>query len=524
MTDETPVTPGGDASVPPDATDAGVLRAELDASAEDVLMLSRCWPPRGRPEATSYFGGLPTLPARLDWPTRGDGQQMPFVAQIDLGRLPDFPQRGLLPAHGALYFFWSAADGEPLNGAWPNVLYAEEDPATLPVRPAPQGLTAPYDQLSDYVFNFLDDHGRDGRRDTETGLEDMPRLFPRWEMRFDVVRRHADQLPESFDQDARDRYETLYKDIQRPIYEAAFGPLRRWRIPEAVAVVPPKDLPADYPFPPGTYHTLWLPDDAWPYSWLHVHACAARLLKDLGRGSLAAGRWDAKRFPEGMAAAAIGRMQARIATALDRALDWKREAANGGHVTAVPADRRAAFRSWLAETAQSELYPDPDWARIDPTGRDAPAGSPEREAFRLRNAEAFALRQRASGATDPLHASRVSRAVEHAVRAATDACIAYAPDPAALLPAPVIAYWRLRNAPLDFTGEEAVRHQLFGTPTRIQHAPEDYGATHVLLAQFDSDPGIFFEWGDVGMLQYWLPRDDIGTGRFDRVAVTLEGH
>lgn len=187
MAKETPGTPGGDASNPPDATDDVALRAWLDTSAEDVLMLSRSWPPRGRHDATSYFGGLPTLPARLAWPTRGDGQHMPFVAQIDLGRLPDFPQRGLLPEHGALYFFWSAADGEPLNGAWPNVLYAEEDPATLPVRPAPQTLAAPHDDLSDYVFDVLDDRARDGRRDGETGLEDMPRLFPRWEMRFDRV-------------------------------------------------------------------------------------------------------------------------------------------------------------------------------------------------------------------------------------------------------------------------------------------------------------------------------------------------
>lgn len=503
-----------------------VLRRLLNGTAAETLLLTRPWPPRGDARATSYFGGLPTLPERLAWPEAEAGH-LPFVAQIDLGRLPEVPLRRLLPPRGALYFFWNPQeDATALNGPWPNVLFAEEDPALLPVRAAPPRLMLPYGDDSSYVFRFADRINGWGLHDPDTDLADLPATFPRWAMQFVVTHGFAETPPRRLNPASASRYAELFAEAQREPYASAFGTARDWRIPSAEDYGSKTPFPPDYPFQAPVRQALWMPDDAWPYAWLHVHACAAELLRMLGRGSVAAGKWGADRFPPGTSPLVLQQVQARIQAALDAALAWKREAAAEGRFAAVPPERRAAFRAWLAAIAQAELYPDPDWARIDPEGRDAPRGSPEHQAFLARNAEAFRLRQGVSGKTDPLWVGRVNKAIGESLRHATDGCIAYAPDPAAILPAPVFDYWRLRNSPWRLLAREemATRHQLLGAPGDIQGAPEQYRETHALLAQFDSDAGQFFQWGDVGLLQYWIPREDLRAGRFDRVEVTLEGH
>src|SRR5262245_58266351 len=53
----------------------------------------------------SCLGGAPDAPPGFTWPTH-DGGPLAFLAQIDLGEVPDFPGRDLLPAAGRLYFFY----------------------------------------------------------------------------------------------------------------------------------------------------------------------------------------------------------------------------------------------------------------------------------------------------------------------------------------------------------------------------------------------------------------------------------
>lgn len=90
----------------------------------------------------SRLGGLPLLPAHLEWP-QWKGKPQSFLAQLDLreiaGALPSF-----LPASGVLYFFYdqdqSAWGSGPEDlGAW-RVYYCDDDPTTLAERAAPAGL------------------------------------------------------------------------------------------------------------------------------------------------------------------------------------------------------------------------------------------------------------------------------------------------------------------------------------------------------------------------------------------------
>jgi uncharacterized protein YwqG len=45
----------------------------------------------------------------------------------------------------------------------------------------------------------------------------------------------------------------------------------------------------------------------------------------------------------------------------------------------------------------------------------------------------------------------------------------------------------------------------------------------LMLAQIDSDPATQ-EWGDSGRLSYWIPKQDLAAGRFDRVWVLDQSH
>lgn len=489
------------------------LRDLLYGSVSETLMLRPAWPPRGDARATSYFGGLPTLPERLAWPEGKDGH-LPLVAQIDLGRLPDFPVRHLLPPRGALYFFWNARWGD----AALNVLFAEEDPALLPARSAPPRPMLTFADRSGLVHNFPDRKRATGFADHGAGSNDLPAGFPRWALEFVATQGFAERPARTLDRATANRYMEMVLKAQRDAYVSALGTPRFWRMPSVDALSKDPPPPDGYPFQAPDQRGLWLPDDAWPYSWLHVHACGARILDDLEYRSRDEGPWGPDRFPEGTSPDALQRVLARIQAARDGARAWKAEAVGAGAFRPVPQERRAAFLAWIAAIASPNPFPDPDWARIDPEGRDAPWGSPEHDAFRTRNAEALRLREEASDKYDPLCVGNVNHKILGSLIRATDVCIAYADEPAALLPAPVLDYWRPHSAPWGFG--QAIRHQLLGAPGLIQGAAKQYRDTHALLAQFDTE-AVQFQQLFVGLLQYWIPRDDLREGRFDRVKATL---
>ena len=67
------------------------------------------------------------------------------------------------------------------------------------------------------------------------------------------------------------------------------------------------------------------------------------------------------------------------------------------------------------------------------------------------------------------------------------------------------------------------RHQIFGTGLNIQGAVDE-NRGQVMLLQLSSDQMLRWEWGDAGVLQFWISLDDLGEQRFDRCYMTMEGH
>jgi uncharacterized protein YwqG len=93
-------------------------------------------------DGASKIGGLPHLPASLEWP-QWKGERLAFLAQVALAELPRPAPLAELPTEGMLYFFYDPGQStwgfDPADrGSW-RVLYApaaagapREAPADLP--------------------------------------------------------------------------------------------------------------------------------------------------------------------------------------------------------------------------------------------------------------------------------------------------------------------------------------------------------------------------------------------------------
>lgn len=94
------------------------------------------------PLGASRFGGLPDLPATLDWP-HGNAAPLSFLAQINCCEAAPFDTQKLLPSHGVLYFFYDVTE-QPWGGSAEEltdavVLYTPDDTGLSRAAP-PSGL------------------------------------------------------------------------------------------------------------------------------------------------------------------------------------------------------------------------------------------------------------------------------------------------------------------------------------------------------------------------------------------------
>lgn len=74
---------------------------ESEMSSKERVALRPCWPQR---ETSSWVGGLPKLPAKMDWPMVGTRPAV-FLAQISLEDLPKALWNGVGPRSGWLVFW-----------------------------------------------------------------------------------------------------------------------------------------------------------------------------------------------------------------------------------------------------------------------------------------------------------------------------------------------------------------------------------------------------------------------------------
>jgi hypothetical protein len=67
-------------------------------------------------------------------------------------------------------------------------------------------------------------------------------------------------------------------------------------------------------------------------------------------------------------------------------------------------------------------------------------------------------------------------------------------------------------------------HQMFGVPADIQGNPEIEEDGNRLLLQLAFDDMMFWSFGDNGVYQFWINRDDLGARNWDAVKLTFECH
>ncbi len=173
-------------------------RAVIERYEEPAILLHRPYPVPSDLKTRSHLGGLPQLPADVEWP-RGtveaydlpskDGKPqfrktpLHFLAQIDCADLPE--SQTLLPKKGMLFFFANIdetmewADGGDREQF--RVIYAENVPMDQPTRSAPADLK-PIEGKHEYSEYGYMGIGRWRRQDSDG------KIYPVWPIElFDVM-------------------------------------------------------------------------------------------------------------------------------------------------------------------------------------------------------------------------------------------------------------------------------------------------------------------------------------------------
>jgi hypothetical protein len=443
-----------------------ILQAVYESAADDIVFI-RKFPPHGVQHAPSYFGGLPRLPAELSWPYSDYiGQHISFLAQIDLASLPSIQWRSRLPAEGTLFFFANTAFDryEPEKDKWGHVLFAPYSCVHIGKCDAPSDLMPIHGDSIAYLVKWITHEDRQSLF--------APRLFPYWPVDPIIVRTFGNESPTGDTGNlAIKEARAIRAAEERRILTETFGePIPRRSIgryyaagnggPSRLGPLPPPG----YPLKPIVYGEPWLPDDDWPYAWIFAEIFCVQLLNNSHRHLT---------HPEPHE---------------ERAHHWRARAHAAGSFSPMPAQTRTEFRAWVCSVPLEG---------VPPSGRKGERLPPSFEY------------------------NWVADSLVHGV----DACLGYARPGERLFPEHLVPLIEARHR--AFTGDEKsfhfVRHQLLGAPRAVQSATDEYGATHVLLAQFDYDPGCLWEWGDVGVLQFWITPQDLKACRFDQAIMTMEG-
>lgn len=161
----------------------------LDRIAEQAVLLRRHVPPR--PDAPSFWGGVPLVPPGFEWPhftpEGGSPRALSFLLQVDCAAIPAEARLGVMPDRGLLYFFLDLDWGA--HWKW-RVLHADADPSILAPAAVPAALPRAYGQRDYWSWP---------RRD-----EDWPRLLPRFSVDPVVIRGSA--LPAFGEEDDDERF------------------------------------------------------------------------------------------------------------------------------------------------------------------------------------------------------------------------------------------------------------------------------------------------------------------------------
>ena len=273
---------------------------------------------RGRPTpniaVNSYFGGLPRMPANLQWPVSTlTNAPMFFVAQIDLAELPSISDRQGLPERGTLWFFL-AYDGVVEERERVAVLYDPRSGQRWPERPVPARLPRIIDEAP-YVV--LDENDPLAQLDIQSPMRfvavtDFHPMNPPPES--------ADHQPGDVPPEAR---------VRRQEIEAALGPMT--------------DGP-DYEAP----HELDI--EEWPYAGFSA---------ELASGVVAAQLPPLEIYERAEPGTTWSRQGRSLRAQIEREANQQRERWRRRRFEPLTAEERAEFRAWIASVqTRADAMPD----------------------------------------------------------------------------------------------------------------------------------------------------------------------
>jgi Domain of unknown function (DUF1963) len=490
------------------------IRAHFTIVDRDSVRFEPVFPPSHAIEPTTYFGGLPRLPAHLPWP-EVEGTALTFVGQIDLSQMPS----GLtldVPKIGTLFFFVDLRHGETLSstgapGKGGTTIYWDQSTKDLPVRPEPANLGPCFGEDWPYYFEWLTHLGPLGYT--------PPKTFPRFEMGARALRAHdllytgpRRQILHAGDPADLRAQKEANNDLYNAINAAGFR--THYKLHQAsleASAAPPIErnyfiLP-DFMRPgPGALKT-WRGGDGYPYSWLDVEIFFGLLLKQINEHH--------RRIPTLIHALDdliyYSRLSRFSRETRNRALKFVKALAT--HVRTT-GQRRRMNRDLIA--IESEIVA---WLkRATAAGRWSPVPADGRAAF-LRWYDEVASRA-SDEASDPRHWVNLSLFLRDAFRIGPRMCLAQSREAARLIP----ESWRENQSwqwatNLAGHGERFINHQLLGSRGVD---PLTTSPTDVPLMTFDSQDGFSCKWGaDDGSITFWIDLQDLAARDFTKTYVTI---
>ncbi len=463
----------------------------INSLAQEAVLFHRLYPPPTGNQPNSYFGGLPKMPADLDWPTyAGTGNRMTFLGQIDVSELPDFAGRSALPAEGTLYFF-SDTDNERYIEVHQNnfatVLYSSSDPSTHAIRQAPDDLIPIYGTYHDYEIEHL------GRGTFLRGSKTLHK----WLIRPFAFESFPEEHPSLADlgpfstadqEDVLGRYQELADEMRPYALRSALKKVGLYdgEVPRSHNGV---DIQLEEPEKHPHRDDLFWPGDGFPWLWAFVDVAAPLLT--WGIDMMDQGLADDSPRPGSSADLDLLSKIKKVGSKFERdqarrVLYGLKQEMEDLHSAAIEADRLAQVPAPVQERFE-KCFKTLEETRKGVGGYIGSVSHPWKR--------------------------NLSEAVAYSLTAGKGAASVIS-DMGFTTFAPHIdgLEWNSIGGP--------TMHQMFGSGYFQYNRPEFTKTAHMLM-QFDTDWAVPFSWADVGTLQFWIQPDDLANLRFDRTKVTV---